>query len=228
MEANGPSGDAPTPRQRERRMRMVAAMRRAVIARGYAATSLDHVIHEVGGSRRTIYAEFGGKAGLMSAVVEEVVSDVAAAVDLFYDPSAGPRAWLVRVGTQFTRRILSPDAVAVLREVVAMGVGPDEARAFWAAGPDRLRASLADWLRARDAEGVLHVPDPEAAADILPEMMRGPLLVERLAGLRGATDAAAITRQVEAAVDLFLAGAWPRADDPATPPAGGGGGRGKV
>ena len=203
-----------------RRARMVAAMRRSITERGYAATSLDHVIAEVGGSRRNIYAAFEGKAGLMRAVVEEVVAEIAAAGDLAAGDARDPRDWLVRVGTAFTARILDPEVVAILRELVAAGgVGPEDAAALWAAGPDRFRAALARWLGERCEEGLLAVPDVDAAALILPEMMRGGLLTERLVGRRDAVDAGTVAFHVERAVDLFLAGALPRPEpEPETEP----------
>ncbi|MEM7567310.1 MAG: TetR/AcrR family transcriptional regulator, partial [Pseudomonadota bacterium] len=162
-------------------------MRRSITERGYAATSLDHIIAEVGGSRRNIYVEFGDKAGLMAAVVAEVVSDIASAGELPSDSARDPRDWLVRVGIDFTRRILDPEVVAILRELVSSGgVAPGDARMLWEVGPDRFRTGLARWLTERHDAGDLDVPDITQAAATLPEMMRGVFLTELLIGRRTA------------------------------------------
>lgn len=124
-------------------------------------------------------------------------------------PATGPREVLVTFGTRIVAEMLRPDVVAVIRGVIASTDAPEAARRFWAVGPGQLRRGMRAWLALGHAAGRLHVPDPDAASRLLPEMMRGGLLLEVLLGARETVRADKIRRQVEAAVDLFLATARP-------------------
>ena len=192
-----------------RRAAMIAAMRRSMVLRGYAATSLDHIIAEVGGSRRNIYTAFGDKTGLLRAVIETVVGEIVE--ESFAADAADPRAFLVDMGTRFVTRMLDPEVIELFRVLTtANGAHDASVDRLWTAGPDRFRNLLGDWLRDRVAEGKLDVPDVDFAAEILPEMMRGSLQLELLAGRRSTIAQGDITRQVEGAVDLFLRATTPK------------------
>lgn len=194
-----------------RRADMIAAMRQSILARGYAETSLDHIIEKVGGSRRNIYQEFGNKEGLLVAVIEAIIDEVVrASFDSGVD-EADPRAWLEGIGTRFVTNLLDPEVVELFRIVISTdAVSPEIVATLWRNGPDRFRALLIDWLRARVADGSLIVADVERAAMLLPEMMRGPLQMEALARRRRGVSPDEIADQVCGAVDLFLRGALPR------------------
>jgi hypothetical protein len=58
--------------------------------------------------------------------------------------------------------------------------------------------------------GRLCVPDPVAAARLLPEMFRGSLMIEMLVGRRTSVTDEEIDTQVGGAVDLFVGGTLPR------------------
>ena len=204
-------GDVDEPRtERVSRRRLLAAARRSFVARGYGGTSLDAIIDEVGGSRRNIYTEFGGKDGLLRAVMREIIEEIAAEAETLAATVADePREWLVAVGLPFVRRVLDPESIAVLRQLIAVGAPDEEIATLWRAGPERFRATLATWLRAQHASGRLRVPDPDAAAAMLPEMLRGGLHLELLLGRRQAVPEDELRRQVERAVALFLAALEP-------------------
>lgn len=202
-EAHGASRDVP------RRDAILAAARRVFAEKGYEAASLTEIVAEAGGSRRNVYAAFGGKRGLFEAAAEAVVAHAAASAGRPEADPADPEAWLTDTGRRFARAMLDPETMAILREMIATGAPSDH---LWRAGPGRLRAALADWLRERDADGSLHVPDPEAAAAILPEMLKAPLQMEVLSGRREPPSTEEIDAHVDAAVALFLNGMRPRTD----------------
>ena len=182
---------------------MIAAMRRSMVLRGYAATSLDHIIAEVGGSRRNIYAAFGDKAGLLRAVIETVVGEIVE--ESFAGSGTTPRAFLFDMGVRFVTRMLDPEVIELFRVLTTEDAAHEASGdRLWSAGPDRFRNLLGDWLQARVAEGSLDVPDIDFAAAVLPEMMRGSLQLELLAGRKSSVTPEDIARQVERAVDLFL------------------------
>lgn len=189
----------------DRRTALILAARRSFVERGFEGTSLDDVIAEVGGSRRNIYAQFGNKEGLLRAVMHQIIGELAETADVPPDRAASPREWLVAVGYDFTRMMLRPDVVAVFRQFIAVG-GTDEAEfeELWRHGPERIRAVIARWLAARDREGALCVPDPDFAARLLPEMLRGSLQIELLLGRRAEIPDDEVRAHVEQSVDFFL------------------------
>lgn len=193
-----------------RRDALVAAARRAFVAHGVAGTSLDDVIAEVGGSRRNIYNLFGGKDGLVQAVVENIIDEAAQTAEVPAKPDLPPRDWLIEVGEAFTRRMLDPDIIAVLRHFIASGgASPDAAERLWQIGPARLHRALATWLELQHKEGNLYVPDIDAAATLLPTMLRTSFQIEMLMGRKKVIPDDEIRSGVARAVDFFLAATRP-------------------
>lgn len=194
----------------DRRNALVASARKHFVQKGFEATSLDDLIADAGGSRRNIYGLFGGKEGILRAVIEEIVAEIAQTAEMPDASGDDPRAWLIEVGTAFAKLMLSADIVAVFRQFIATG-GSEAAVAeqLWQAGPDRFRRALADWLRVQNETGRLNVKDPDFASIMLPEMFRGSFQIEILIGRRTHVSEEEIRAQVEAATDLFLAASAP-------------------
>src|SRR5262245_47335366 len=74
---------------RPRQRRTPAAQREAILQaaaavfleRGYAGASVDAVVERAGGSKATVYALFGNKEGLLSALIAQGAETLAASVD---------------------------------------------------------------------------------------------------------------------------------------------------
>lgn len=194
-----------------RRDALVAAARRSFVARGVAGTSLDDIIAEAGGSRRNIYNLFGGKDGLVDAVVENIIDEAARTAEVPPTPDLPPRDWLISMGQAFSRRMLDPGIIAVLRHFIAKGgASPEAAERLWRIGPARLHRALASWLKIQQAEGRLHIPDIDAAAVLLPTMLRSGFQIEMLMGRKKVVSDEEIRSNVARAVDFFLAATQPR------------------
>ena len=76
----------------ETRAKLVRAARRAFAEKGYAAASMDELTAEAGLTRGALYHNFGGKEGLLRAVVEQLDAEMVARLR-----AAGERAetaWL--------------------------------------------------------------------------------------------------------------------------------------
>lgn len=143
--------------------RLLAAARRAFARDGYASASMDVLCAEAGLTRGALYHHFGGKEGLLEAVVRQIDGEIGARLDAEFaaipDPWAAFRAccatWLRLALEPETRRILLQDAPAVLgqrlREI-------DEASSI---------RPMAECLRDLIAEGRVRDADPEALARLL-------------------------------------------------------------
>ena len=125
---------------------------------GFAATSVEQVMHAAQTSRGALYHHFAGKTALFEAVLERVEADIAHAVVTasrgIADPvealRAGCNAWLDLARTPAVRRIVLVDAPGVVgwekwREIDARhGFGLMKAALRNAATAGRLPGDLAD------------------------------------------------------------------------------------
>ena len=101
---------------------LVGAARRAFARDGYAGTSMDALCADAGVTRGALYHHFGGKDGLLEAVVRDIDAELGAAFDAeearHDDPWEGLlaccRLWLERSLEPEIQRVLLRDAPAVL------------------------------------------------------------------------------------------------------------------
>jgi AcrR family transcriptional regulator len=143
--------------------RLLAAARAAFRAEGYAAASMDALCAEAGVTRGALYHHFGGKEGLLEAVVRQIDAEIGARLDAeeerHADPWEGFRAcchlWLEQALDPEVQRIYLRDAQAVigprLREM-------DETSAI---------APIRDSLAALMASGRVVTTDAEALARLI-------------------------------------------------------------
>src|SRR5256885_15254511 len=117
---------------------ILAAAKRAFLAAGFGAVSMDTIAREAGVSKATVYAHFGSKEELFGAVIErecERYFDRFSAGEL--DPR-DVRASLMILGRRFLELILSPDAIALHRIIVGEVTRfPMLGEVFSRAGPER-------------------------------------------------------------------------------------------
>lgn len=109
---------------------------------GYNKVSLELLAREAHVAVRTIYVKFGGKAGLLNAVL-------VANRERFFntdDMERDPRALKDIVGdfaAQFFDLVTMPEAISMLRMVIAdAAANPELARIFFEVGPQQTRAML--------------------------------------------------------------------------------------
>src|SRR5918995_3369770 len=114
---------------------LVDVARENFTQRGYAATSIDDVIHQAGVARGALYHHFPGKEALFRAVYEEVEGEVVARVlavaaaqtSPWEAVRAGLSAFLDACLEPSFRRIVVLESVSVLQsEVMEVGIDPVE------------------------------------------------------------------------------------------------------
>ncbi|WP_170150144.1 TetR/AcrR family transcriptional regulator [Parahaliea mediterranea] len=214
-----PSPIAPTPRGQQRRQAVLDAALALFLEQGFAATSLDKIIERAGGSRRTIYQTFGGKEGLLEAVVTESCREILAQMSATALDSLSPKAALTHIAERFLAVLMQPERAALFRLVVAESThAPKLGRLFMEAGPDSAHALVCDYLGKAVAAGKLEMDDLEIGASQFLEMVKGDLHFRALFYGESA-DAALQKRHVQSAVTIFLSGTLPSKHRQSTPPA---------
>ena len=194
--------DAPTLGKAES---ILAAAKRAFLAAGFGAVSMDTIAREAGVSKATVYAHFGSKEELFGAVIErecERYFDRFSAGEL--DPR-DVRASLTILGRRFLELILSPDAIALHRIIVGEVTRfPMLGEVFWRAGPERERVQIEGFLRSAAAAGTLTLPDPRRAAEQFVSLVRVDVQLRQLLRLEAKPSDREIEIVVEGAVGTFI------------------------
>lgn len=202
-ETTGPAGADKAARRREAFLR---AARELFLEQGYDGVGIGAIIARAGGSKATLYAQFGNKEGLYRALMEETVREIMAPSAMPSVTEAPPREVLTRFATTLASRVLSPETMGLFRLAVAGADRfPELAATFHGLGPAAARRRLAAWLAEADRAGVLRVPDPDLACDLFMGMLLERHVVTIALGVEPPPDAEALRRKAEAVVDVFLA-----------------------
>ena len=186
----------------QRRAKILRAARICFLDRGFISTTISDVIALSGGSRSTVYDEFGSKEGLFAAIV----SDCLAQMRLAEVPDGPVDKALRAVGLAYMEQLMDAESLALYRVVVGesahvRGLG----ETIFDVGPQGAAAVLAQRLRQWTAEGLLALDDPERGARLFLAMVEGDL--HRGAVMWNRTPSSdEIIANVDAAVALFLGG----------------------
>jgi AcrR family transcriptional regulator len=163
------SVDTPRRLEGDKAQRIIAAMRSSVGRRGAAGSTFDHVAREAGVSRGLLHYYFGSKERLL---VEVVRQDREVRVQAMEERLAEAHtvdaivAALVLGLEEFIED--ERENRSVLYELLSASRHSEEIRVALADLYRTSRASLADGLRQKEAEGVIRLEaDAEAVASIL-------------------------------------------------------------
>lgn len=184
---------------------ILAAARREFLANGFGAVSMDAIAREAGVSKATVYAHYAGKEELFGAVVSDMSERYFGGFsESALDPAnVGPS--LTALARQFLELLLSPDAIALNRILIAeVARFPALGEVFWRAGPERTRAQIETFLRRAAAAGSLAIPEPREAAEQFTSLVRGDIHMRHLLRREAPPDAAATADAARRAVATFL------------------------
>lgn len=113
----GRGGRPPAGRESDVEMRLLAAATKLFLERGYDGTNCDQVALDARAGKASIYARYANKQALFSAVVDSMLARSFAQDDVAAEQPLRER--LAAVGLRVLTDALHPDAVALLRLVVA-------------------------------------------------------------------------------------------------------------
>ena len=184
---------------------ILGAARRAFLASGFGAVSMDRIAREAAVSKATVYAHFASKEALFGAVVADVSEHRFGG---FSAQELDPRAIeasLTTIARRFLELVLSPEGIAVNRIIIGEVTRfPALGEVFWQAGPERIRVQIEAFLRRAALAGTLALPDPRLAAEQLVSLVRGEIHLRHLLRLETATDVRGLAAAAASAVATFL------------------------
>ncbi len=194
----------------QRRERILDTAREVFFEVGYSNATMSMIAARLGGSKGTLYAYFKNKEDLFDAiigdqcaVIQETLANAEEGADL--------RETLTTFGRELVVAMSSESSVRTFQLVTEEAIrNPELAKRFDAAGPQQGIAATAQFLRAAQARGQIHVPDPEHAAGVLCALFRGELHLRRMMGMEPEPTPERVEREVEIAVNVFMAAYAPK------------------
>jgi TetR/AcrR family transcriptional regulator, mexJK operon transcriptional repressor len=184
---------------------ILAAAKRAFLAAGFEAVSMDAIAREAGVSKATVYAHFGSKEDLFGAVIEGECERYFASFSAGELDPRDIRASLTVLGRRFLELVLSPDGIALHRIITGEVTRfPALGEIFWRAGPERQRVQIEGFLRSAAACGALAFEDARSAAEQFLSLARGEIQLRQLLHLAPEAGPNEIEVAVGAAVDTFV------------------------
>jgi TetR/AcrR family transcriptional repressor of mexJK operon len=174
---------------------------------GYGNLSLETIAREARVSMRTIYSQFGGKAGLFGAVIRRCSDQFVTSLSEEYDLSRSPKEALTSFARQFLYSITRPDVVRVRAILIGESLRfPDLATQFYEQGPQRTLDHLTQFFARQQQTGYFAAIDAHFLADQFLSALRSERFQKLQLGLEPTPDEAELEVWVRQAVDLFLHG----------------------
>jgi AcrR family transcriptional regulator len=190
--------------------RMLEVARDLFSRHGYHDTSINAVLQRSGGSKATLRKYFGGKAGLLAAVLDRYASARVAEAETAAGDARDPEAALRAFGERVLNFYLQPDALNVYRSVIAEGYRhPVLAKGLYYGGHQRILGALAGHLRQWHEVGKVRSHEPEADAERFLNMLRSGPHERGLLGLQRSFAPDEIRAHLEGTLRIFLRGIAP-------------------
>jgi len=199
------------PKDLEKRAAILQAAKQLFTTQGFDGTSMDAIAGLAGVSKLTVYSHYRDKERLFVAAVECVCQEQMPA-EIFNADLKGPiRKQLLAIARAFFALIMSEEAVAVHRTIVANAQqSPKLGQLFWEAGPKRTQEGFQAFLRDEVAGGKLEITDTKRAAMQFFCLLKGELHARREFGCGEPFTQREIDEHLNATVDFFLRAYSPR------------------
>ncbi|QSA99454.1 TetR/AcrR family transcriptional regulator [Methylomonas sp. EFPC1] len=189
--------------EQQSRDRLLDAALQLFLENGYGNLSMETIARDAQVSLRTIYSQFGGKAGLFGALIRRCSDQFIGSLS---DDCELEEA-LTNFARQFLFRITRPDVLRM--RAILIGESPrfpDLATQFYEQGPRRTLGLLAQFFMRQQQAGLITEMDPYFLADQFISAVRGERLQRLQLGLEPTPDEMEIDAWVRQSVGLFLQG----------------------
>lgn len=127
---------AKTPKGQRRNQALITAATEIFLQYGFEGATLDMIIERAGGSRSTLYKNFGDKEGLFAAVIAAMIDDI------FVEPNEKTplldtiESILSFYGSRFLLNVLKPQSIGLYRLILGeYNRFPEISQAFFEQGP---------------------------------------------------------------------------------------------
>jgi AcrR family transcriptional regulator len=175
------------------------------LRRGYEGVTIDKIVELAGGSKSTIYSEFGGKCGLFITSIENLCRESNEPLTKIDYTGLNLEESLKKLSFHILKLITAKRAVELHRLAIGESLNcPEVGEAWYTHGPARTASFIRSVLEDhRDELRKTTVPI-ERVAVILHDSLTGDILYRLLAGVGKHENDAELKRLASAAVDVIL------------------------
>ena len=108
------SGERRAEQVEETRARLIRAARKAFANQGYAASSMDELTAEAGLTRGALYHHFGGKTGLLQAVIDQIDAEMVARMRVAQEHADSVWDGLIAESVAYLEMALEPEIQRIM------------------------------------------------------------------------------------------------------------------
>jgi AcrR family transcriptional regulator len=199
----------------ETRAIIFEAARHEFAGNGYAATSMETVARRAGVSTKTLYRLVPNKGALFEAMVTERIDRVVSVVKLRGCQGRDIETALTDALIVFAELILDGEVIALQRMILGEGDKfPEAAETYYHKAIRRTEDTLAGWLKAQAARGLLEIGDATATAGMLIGMLVFQPMRAVTFGQQPPPNREEIERRARECAVLFLKGCGRGESDP--------------
>jgi len=175
------------------------------LKRGYEGVTVDKIVELAGGSKSTIYSEFGGKCGLFITSIENLCRESNEPLTKIDYTGLNLEESLKKLSFHILKLITAKRAVELHRLAIGESLNcPEVGEAWYTHGPARTASFIRSVLEDhRDELRETTVPI-ERMAVILHDSLTGDILYRLLDGVGKHENDAELKRLASAAVDVIL------------------------
>src|SRR5271154_1682409 len=175
------------------------------LKRGYEGVTVDKIVELAGGSKSTVYSEFGGKCGLFISSIEKLCRESNEPLATIDYSGLTLEESLKKLSFHILKLITAKRSVELHRLAIGEAANcPEVGEAWYTHGPARTASFIRSLLESRREELRKTTIPIERMAVILHDSLTGDVLYRRLAGVGKHESDAELERVACAAVDLIF------------------------
>jgi AcrR family transcriptional regulator len=176
------------------------------LKRGYDGVTIDRVVELAGGSKSTVYSEFGGKCGLFISSIETLCRESTEPLTRIDYAGLDLAQSLKKLAFHILKLITAKRSVDLHRLAIGEAANcPEVGEAWYTHGPARTASFIRAVFESHQHE-VRNTSVPiERLAVFLHDCLTGDVLYRLLAGVGKRESDADLERTANAIVDVFLA-----------------------
>ena len=173
---------------------------------GYEGVTVDKIVEEAGGSKSTVYSEFGGKCGLFISSIESLCrasNDPLADIDY---AGLDLEQSLKKLAFHILKLITSKRSIELHRLAIGEAVNcPEVGIAWYTYGPARTASFIKEVIEHHRRELLRTAMSPDRIAVMLHDSLTGDILYRHLAGISKQETDAELDRTAQITVEIVLA-----------------------
>jgi AcrR family transcriptional regulator len=172
---------------------------------GYEGVSIDKIVEVAGGSKSTVYSEFGGKCGLFISSIANLCRESNEPLTKLDYTGLNLEASLKKLSFHILKFITAKRSVELHRLAIGEAANcPEVGEAWYAYGPARTASIIRAVLESHRGELRKTAIPIERMAVMLHDSLTGDVLYRLLAGVGKHENDVTLKRMAGAAVDIIL------------------------